>query len=570
MKPSWLLTLALLLPQAVHATEPTTDCVIDWQQSSWVLAVDGSARITEDLDVNCGSLTGKHGIYRIIPERVPAGSRPSSYRVATPIKLISVLNDKGQSYNYETSRENGNLKIKIGDADILISGRLHYQIVFEMQNVVWPDPTTGEAKIDLNVVGQFWQLPIDQAEISIKLPAAWTGDLPQLTRGGFGATDRAKTATVTQTAPDTLTITDTETFDPETGLTASFTAPATMFSLPNPEYSLWEKWGGLLWLLWPILIIGGALRVWRRWGKDIKLAKAHMVQYTPPKDLPPYEAYLLQHNGSGDSKALAGLIVGLAVKGYLQLERQKSGIFGKKVVFTCQKAIDSKLSKAEAEVMDGLFTPCQPGTIVASTSLKYGFQQAVASAQKGGLSFLKEKQWFESQTIKQWPWILLAVLGLVLSGMLFPLSGLLGWLGPLAALAALVGVIILMVLMPRKTEAGAEIEWQLRGFQDYLKTAEKYRLQFSEKENLFEKYLPYAVAFGVTVQWARAMRNLYGEEYWANYHPVWYVGTFDISDIDSFSTAINSVASDISSAMSSGTSGGSSGGGAGGGGGGSW
>jgi uncharacterized membrane protein len=90
---------------------------------------------------------------------------------------------------------------------------------------------------------------------------------------------------------------------------------------------------------------------------------------------------------------------------------------------------------------------------------------------------------------------------------------------------------------------------------------------------LFERYLPYAMALGVERKWARAFRDIYREP------PRWYVGanggTFDL---DGFSGRLADLSSRASSVMTSsprssgdsGFSGGSSGGGSGGGGGGGW
>jgi uncharacterized membrane protein len=108
-----------------------------------------------------------------------------------------------------------------------------------------------------------------------------------------------------------------------------------------------------------------------------------------------------------------------------------------------------------------------------------------------------------------------------------------------------------------------------------METAEKYRQQFYEKENIFEKFLPYAMVFGIAKLWAEKIKEIYGQEYFDSYHPVWYVGAGDFSSFDaaSFTESLNSITTSISSNVSSGSGsggGGFSGGGGGGGGGGGW
>jgi uncharacterized membrane protein len=83
----------------------------------------------------------------------------------------------------------------------------------------------------------------------------------------------------------------------------------------------------------------------------------------------------------------------------------------------------------------------------------------------------------------------------------------------------------------------------------------------------FERFLPYAMAFGVADKWAKAFEDIYREP------PTWYVGgtgqfsasTFSHSISDMSSAAASSMGSSPSSSGSGG--GGSSGGGSGGGGG---
>ena len=122
------------------------------------------------------------------------------------------------------------------------------------------------------------------------------------------------------------------------------------------------------------------------------------------------------------------------------------------------------------------------------------------------------------------------------------------------------------MIMPRRTEKGAQADWQLKGFKLYLSTAEKYRLQWQEKENIFETFLPYAMALGVAEKWSKTFADVNLPP------PSWYSGTGTWSSIYAWQ-ALSSFNSSLSSATvpsSGGSSGGFSGGGGGGGGGGSW
>ena len=129
--------------------------------------------------------------------------------------------------------------------------------------------------------------------------------------------------------------------------------------------------------------------------------------------------------------------------------------------------------------------------------------------------------------------------------------------------------------MPKKTRKGADAYWKILGFRDFIKTAEKYRAQFYERENIFEEYLPYAILFGLTDKWAKAFEGIYQNP------PSWYEGPVATSfSVAAFTDSLNHSLSAFGSSTfrgggavsgSSGLGGGGfSGGGFGGGGGGSW
>lgn len=132
-----------------------------------------------------------------------------------------------------------------------------------------------------------------------------------------------------------------------------------------------------------------------------------------------------------------------------------------------------------------------------------------------------------------------------------------------------VGIILYRLFFDaRLSKEGHIIREKWLGFKMYLETAEKYRLQNLTPE-LFEKYLPYAMIFGVEKKWARAFNSLNLQP------PSWYhgtsgayVGSMGGSGFSAGSFAGGFSASFISSFASSGASGASAGGGGAGGGGG--
>ncbi len=143
-------------------------------------------------------------------------------------------------------------------------------------------------------------------------------------------------------------------------------------------------------------------------------------------------------------------------------------------------------------------------------------------------------------------------------------------IGVVFGIACIIAMIALVKIMPKRTKYGNEILGKIKGFKNFLETAEKPRLESMVMENptYFYDILPYTYVLGVSDKWIKKFETIALEA------PSWYDGYTTFSSA-SFGSFINSTMASATYAMSSrpssGSSGsGSSGGGSGGGGGGSW
>jgi hypothetical protein len=152
-------------------------------------------------------------------------------------------------------------------------------------------------------------------------------------------------------------------------------------------------------------------------------------------------------------------------------------------------------------------------------------------------------------------------------------------------LLAMIGVNYLFHhLLKAPTHAGRDLLDKIEGFKMFLAAVEQDRLNLlnppHKTPQLFEMYLPYALALDVEQEWSAQFSDVLAQagERGAAYSPGWYSGTgwsslgaggFASSLGSSFSGAISS-SSHAPGSSSGGGGGGSSGGGGGGGGGGGW
>jgi uncharacterized membrane protein len=138
--------------------------------------------------------------------------------------------------------------------------------------------------------------------------------------------------------------------------------------------------------------------------------------------------------------------------------------------------------------------------------------------------------------------------------------------------------------MKRPTPVGRRLLDEMSGFREYLEVAEKDEMNLRNPPDrtpqLFEQYLPFALAMGVEQQWAERFEEIFANLAGTNkasYHPSWYNGSWNTLNLSSTTAGLSSsLGSAISSSVtapgssSGGGGGGFSGGGGGGGGGGGW
>jgi hypothetical protein len=139
-------------------------------------------------------------------------------------------------------------------------------------------------------------------------------------------------------------------------------------------------------------------------------------------------------------------------------------------------------------------------------------------------------------------------------------------------------------LLKAPTLLGRRMMDQIEGFADYLSVAEQDRMNLlnppDRTPELFEKFLPYALALGVEHAWSEQFAGVLAQAGtpdgtgWRGYQPRWYSGTnFGEGGVGNLASSLGGgFAGAVSSASTSPGSGGGgfSGGGGGGGGGGGW
>ena len=556
--------LFLLIPLRLQARDVSE--IADWYikdfKTEIIVNEDSSLEITEKIVADCGNLPNKHGIYRILPTQVYATDKS----INTPIKLESITDSNGSSLKYSESQNRADHTItwKIGDPDKTVTGENFYQIKYKVQNAIRFDSESFD-EFYWNLNGDFWEIETDSFSAEITFPGsideANTG--LSLYTGTFGSQNQD--ATVSWISKNVLAVSSTKHLKAGEGITLSVAVPKGIFTAYTPSF--WEKYGHYFSFLLPLLTLVICFWLWAKNGRDPKVTGPVVPEFEIPGKLSPMELGEVMTNGKLHSQYISAGIVNLAVEGYLKINQLEKNDYK----LTRLKEVGETLGDGEKILLGKLFGGKKE---ILLSDLKNEFYEEIGSVEAAVKPALKKDNLIkDSGTCSQIVFIVLAIIfgfGAVATfdyEILLSLNFILG--------AAI--LIIFVFLIPKRTVENAKMLKKIEGFKLYMKTAEKYRQQFNERENIFEKYLPYAMIFGLTGLWVSKMKEIYGEEYFSNYHPVWFYGASIASfNADSLNSAISSLSSHMSSTLASSPSssgsggGGFSGGGGGGGGGGGW
>ena len=564
--------LLLLLGLAATPAQAQRTLTIKRFDATIVVSPNGSVDVTETITAR---FTGAwNGIFRTVPVEYRT---PQGFNWTLRLDLVGVTGERGEPLEVESSRERHYVKYKIrvpGAADATRTVVIRYRAANALRFLEDHD------ELYWNITGDEWDVPIDSASARIVLPAAATGVRAIAFNGVYGSTARDA---VVKTEGTTVRVAMPHRLDFHEGLTAVVGWDKGLVAQPTQQEEALEFAENNWPLAIPIPVFLAMFALWRRIGRDPQ-RRPIAVQYEPPDALTPAEAGTLM-DYSADMRDITATLVDLAVRGHLRIEeREESALLGlikrREYVFrrTDPPAGARELEPHERRVLGGIFH--DGSAEVELSDLENQFYRTLPGVKEDIFTRLVGRGLFRSRPDKvRSNWFVGAVLlTLAIIGGGTVLSAKFG-LTPLpvfvAALAS--GLIVVMFgrIMPARSVAGTRTLERLLGFEEFLSRVEKDHYERVVKTpEMFERYLPFAMAFGVERRWAKAFQNIYREP------PRWYVGNNSSAfDLGRLSNSLSDLSSRAGSTMTSsprsrssgsGFSSGSSGGGSGGGGGGGW
>ena len=198
-----------------------------------------------------------------------------------------------------------------------------------------------------------------------------------------------------------------------------------------------------------------------------------------------------------DNKVMTAAIVNLAVKGYLRI----NDLGSKHTLFDLRPGDGGlPLAAGEKELYEALF---KDGRRVVLEQDNHSLLGSAKSAHSKSLRQDYKKNYFRTNGLLNIPAIVIVLLTTVLA-IAF------GGKPSAVVIAVVVSMFVTMaffaIIMKRPTIRGRKVLDEMLGFQDYLEIAEKDEMNLrnppDKTPQLFEAYLPFALALGVEQAWA--------------------------------------------------------------------
>ena len=539
------------------------------------VAPDGQLTVTERITIHAEGQEFKRGIVRRLP-RTFTDHNGRDHRVAY---VFSTVEANGATSPYHTENEGDDYVLYVGEKDTYLDpGNYAYTITYTTKGQVGFFPDHDE--IYWNVNGNGWAFMVDSISALIHLPAAAQVKQTACYTGVMGSTETDCRDSIID--PRTVFFRG-RTMGLYEGLTVAVGFQKGVVAEPPPP-TFWEKHavplvGGFITLLLLLYYV----ITWFRHGRDPDKPTV-IPLFEAPDGLSPASVGAVM-NGGAANEQIAPAMISLAVKGYIRIEEEKEkmllGLITKHTYTLRKLNPGSDLPREEQELLDRMFGSGQDRYEITGT-----YDPSVQSMASAFRRTLRD-QWhgfLNKGNNLRFLWIpVLCVIAafialIVLYNNTWEDNGVAYIIAFLAA--NLVLFVIYVKLIKKPSVEKQALRSKLLGFKMYLSAAEEKQLQHfnppAMTPEVFEKFLPYAIAFGVEEVWGDRFQDMINKALVdPNYRSGWYSGSiphygaFSRSMSSSLNSSVSSSSTPPSKSGGSG-GGGSSGGGGGGGGGGGW
>lgn len=257
----------------------------------------------------------KHGIFRIIPLK----NSITRLDGTTSTNRAQITNVSVNS-EYTLSKENGNYKLKIGNADRVLVGEQKYVIKYTYN--LGKDPIKSYDELYYNIVGNEWDTVIGNITFKITMPKDFDSSKLGFSSGANGSTENNKVKynivgnTITGSYNGILGVGE--------ALTVRCELPEGYFVGAQLNKSIMDY----IMFIIPVAFLVISILLWFKYGRDDQVIET--VEFYPPEGLNSLDVGFL-YKGKAENKDVTSLLIYLANKGYLEISDNKIDLGAKSV-----------------------------------------------------------------------------------------------------------------------------------------------------------------------------------------------------------------------------------------------
>jgi uncharacterized membrane protein YgcG len=593
---------------------------------------NGDLTVSETIRVQAEGNQIRRGILRDFPTTY---ARPDGSRVVVGFEVKAVTRD-GAEENWTTEPLANGVRVRIGRAEVnLPTGQHEYVIRYRTTRQIGFFADHDE--LYWNATGTGWTFAIDSAEARITLPEAVPFRQSEFYTGPQGATGRD--AAIVEQRPGHIVFRTTRPLPPGNGLTveASWAKGVVAPPTAGQQTGWWlqENVTGVVAGAGLAGVLVFYAFAWARFGRDPPRGTI-IPLFGPPEGLSAAAVRFAERMGF-DDRCFTAAIVDLGVNGHIKLtgdgkqtviERREGGkaiapperdlegkLFASKSSLQLTQANYEPLGKAKTALKERL-AQAYDGTLFTDNYLWSGSGLVLCAVLLSAIIILLIATYDSDSATLMLVGMAIPVIPIVGGayliragrrrdsfGMLFIAAGLVlivvsafcglavmaasahGPIDVLPGVAAYIAVPLAFLgfhWLQAPTVAGRKIMDQIEGFRQYLGVAEEDRLNAlnppDKTPELFERFLPYAIALDVENRWAKRFAGVLAAAGAGAAVSTWYAGSHNWqSDPVGFANNLGGALSHTIASASTppgssdgGSGGGFSGGGGGGGGGSGW
>ncbi len=621
------IAIALLVVAAAAAPAQAVERILRFV-SDVEVASNGDLAVTETIRVQAEGNQIRRGILRDFPTTY---ARPDGSRVVVGFDVTSVTRD-GASEAWTTEGMANGVRVRIGRAEVTLSTGPHdYVIHYRTTRQIGFFADYDE--LYWNATGTGWTFAIDVAEARITLPQAVPFRQSAFYTGPQGA--RGQDAAIVEQRPGHIVFRTTRALPAGSGLTVAAAWAKGVVAEPtaSQETGWWlqDHLPGVVAGAGLAAVLAFYAFAWFRFGRDPP--RGTIIPLFGPPDGMSAAAVRFVEKMKFDARCFTAAIIDLGVNGHVKLtgdgkqtviehrdggkpigppERDLEGkLFAGKPSLQLTQANYEPLGKAKDALKERL-SETYDGTMFADNFLWSGLGMGLSFLLLVGIVVLMVVTYGDPDRLAQLLIGMLAPVLPIIGGAFLIRAGMrrdsLGALfiaggGVLVAVSVLCGLAVMgasagspvdvlpgvaaYILAPlaflgihwlqAPTPAGRGIMDRIEGFRQYLGVAEEDRLNAltprEKTPELFERFLPYAIALEVENRWAKRFAGVLAAAGTGAAVSTWYAGNRDwrndpVGFANHLGGALSHTIASASSPPGSSDSGGSGGGGSSGGGGG--